>query len=343
MRIRWNLILFNLTIIFGISGCVLKADYQSVSISKINGISLAAAKELIDSTDLAPIKSINANWVALMPYAFIREGERTLNYNTEWQWIGERKEGIEVDIASSKKAGLKVMLKPHVWLTHGEYTGDFELTTEVEWLAFEKSYKTYILDFAQIAEVQHVELFCIGTEWRKFVKHRPAFWVSLIKDVRSIYTGKLTYSSNWDEYTETPFWKELDFIGVNAYFPLTEHIYPTNEELQLAWLPITKQLAELSHDTEKHILFTEYGYRSIEGTTIRPWESDTKLPVSMLEQQIALSALYQTTWNQKWMAGGFLWKWFSNHDKRGGEDHLGFTPQNKPSEMVVKEQYGKHN
>ncbi len=344
MNIRFLYLLLSTLIAFSVSNCALKTVSESQhNFTKINGLSYAAANVLIDSTDIISITDIGANWVALMPYGFLREGENKLIFNSERQWVSETTEGITKDILISKEANLKIMLKPHVWISHGAYTGDFELEKEEDWVELEKGYKNYILTFAKIAQEHKVELFCIGTEWRKFIKIRPAFWHQLIREVRTVYKGKLTYAANWDEYIETPFWKEMDYIGVNGYFPLTDKVNPSLKELELAWQPTINKLEEVSITYKKPILFTEYGYRSIEGTTIRPWESYTKVKHSMKEQEIALQALYNSTWSKPWFAGGFLWKWFNKHMMRGGEDHSGYTPQNKPAAVIIRNHYGSSN
>ena len=337
MKILGYVIILFLCVI--IDGCLTNAEVNSKSKTKINGVSYAASKVLIDSVDLTSIKNTAAGWIALMPYAFIKEGETELSYNASWQWKGESLEGIKQEISMCHQQGLKVMLKPHVWITHGEYTGDFKLTSEEDWIKFENSYTKYILDFAAIAETQKVEVFCIGTEWRLFVKERPTYWNKLIVDIRKLYTGKLTYASNWDEYTETPFWNELDYIGVNAYFPITDKANPTIEKVLQGWRPISKQLESFSLALEKPILFTEYGYRSIEGTTITPWVSDTKAIISMNEQSLALEGLFISNWKENWFAGGFLWKWFNKDIKWSTKKNSGFTPQNKPAQLVVKKYY----
>ena len=320
-------------------GCTLLADTERLQTPKINGLSYAAANKLIALNDITPMKEIGADWVSLMPYAFIRQGESKLMYSTERQWVSETLGGVSKDIVLAQKSGLKVMLKPHVWISHGAYTGDFSVLEDGDWAKFETSYKAYILAFARVAEEHHVELFCIGTEWRKFIKERPAFWDALIVEIRKVYSGKLTYAANWDEYKETPFWNQLDFIGVNAYFPLSKFKGPTPGQLEKSWQPIIEELYDLTSALDKPILFTEYGYRSIEGTTIQPWESYTKVPASMNEQEVALEVLYKTIWCKNWFAGGFLWKWFNRHNERGGTINIGYTPQNKPAELVVKKYY----
>lgn len=91
---------------------------------------------------------------------------------------------------------------------------------------------------------------------------------------------------------------------------------------------------------KKPVLFTEYGYRSVHFTGKEPWDSsrfDGK--VDLEGQNNALTALYQEFWNEPWFAGGFLWKWYHNHSKVGGERNNRFTIQNKPSEQLIKEFY----
>lgn len=333
-------ILLSFCLIVTVVGCTLQANTEQEKQSNINGLSYAAANVLIDSTDIVAMKGIGANWVALMPYGFIRQEENKLVYNSDRQWVSETTEGITKDIQLAHKAGLKVMLKPHVWINHGAYTGDFDLEKEDDWEVFETSFQNYVLEFARVAETEQVELFCIGTEWRKFINKRPKFWHQVITETKKVYSGQLTYAANWDEYSEIPFWNQLDFIGVNGYFPLTEKINPSLEELELAWQPISKHLSEVSLRFQKPILFTEYGYRSVEGTTIKPWESYSKGKASMTEQQIALQALYKSNWSKPWFAGGFLWKWFSGHSKRGGIMNSDYTPQNKPVAVIIRDQYG---
>ena len=38
-----------------------------------------------------------------------------------------------------------------------------------------------------------------------------------------MYSGKLTFGANWYlEYEDVTFWDDLDYIGIQAYFPLTK-------------------------------------------------------------------------------------------------------------------------
>ncbi len=170
-----------------------------------------------------------------MPFGFIPEGGKTVSYNSEWQWWGEKKEGVSSMIEMAKAQNLKVMLKPQIWKRHGSYTGHHSYNNDDDWLDFESSYRQFILDFAKLAEHHQLPLFCIGTEWDYFVKERPQFWTKLIQEIKKVYSGKLTYAANWDEYKRVPFWEDLDYIGVDAYFPLSEEKNPSKEQLIQAW------------------------------------------------------------------------------------------------------------
>ena len=50
-------------------------------------------------------------------------------------------------------------------------------------------------------------------------------------------------------------------------------------------------------------------------------------------------ALLEEFWEEDWFAGGFVWKWFHDHDNVGGKDNNRFTPQNKPAEQILKAFY----
>ena len=79
-----------LVLLIALSQCTIKAEEGSGKIEKIDGISVEASRQLIDSTDLRPISDLGAKWVALMPYAFIRKEEGVVHFNSPRQWVGER-------------------------------------------------------------------------------------------------------------------------------------------------------------------------------------------------------------------------------------------------------------
>ncbi|MFN0083402.1 MAG: glycoside hydrolase family 113 [Ferruginibacter sp.] len=305
----------------------------------ISGISLEASPNAIDSSCFANMKRINAKWVAIIPFAFSRPGQTGIQYNSQHQWWGEREEGIVTCIQLAHKQNMKVMLKPQLWIGGGLYTGHFKCETDSAWNEWENNYLKYILHNATLAQKTGAELFCIGTEMDNAVKLRPAFWSNLIDSVKKIYKGDLTYAANWGCFKEFSSWEKLNYIGIDAYFPISNASSPTVDELVEGWQPHFKEIEEFTAQKNKQVVFTEYGYRSIDKCAHEPWLSNNVAPLNMQAQNNAYEALYRQFVPRSWFAGGFLWKWHVNDRNAGGLLNSNYTPQNKPVESTIKKWY----
>lgn len=311
----------------------------------MNGVSFVAPSREIGSNPFMPVKMINADWVALMPFAFISEKTPEVIFDRERQWWGEKTIGTIKTIEFAKQHNLKILLKPHVWVKNQGWTGEFKLQDEEEWLIWEKSYETYILNYAAIADSLDVDAFCIGLEFKHAVNERPNFWGNLINKVRDIYSGKITYAANWDNFKNIPFWDEIDFIGINAYFPLSSKDTPDVKELRASWNDEKQSLFELSMKHKKPIVFTEFGYRSIDKAAGNQWELEHhrrfKGQPNFEIQERAYEALFNTFWDEPWFKGGFLWKWYPDLYRNLDSQNSDYTPQKKPVEKIIRERYKK--
>lgn len=310
---------------------------------KVNGLSFVAPRDSFSSEVIEPIIKTNANYGAVIPYAFMRSLDSdSLFYNRPRQWWGERPVGARHNLKLFKNHSVKTMLKPQIWIGRGAYTGDINFSTENQWQAFEKAYSEYILNFAKIASEEQAELFCIGTELGNFVDVRPEYWKQLIIEIRKIYGGKLTYAANWDEYKRVPFWEQLDYIGIDAYFPLSAERHPDKKTLKNAWTTIKSDLNSLSNKHKKPILFTEYGYISADYAAREPWKNaHDSIAVNLTLQADLYEVLYESLWSEDWFAGGFFWKWHSQTGRRSLIKR--FTPQEKPALEVITRHYNFHN
>lgn len=308
---------------------------------KINGVSFVGSREKALQENADAIAKVNANYAAVMPFGYIRNiNSPTVIFNTERQWFGESEKGAKQYIELLQKNNVKVMLKPQIWIWKGEFTGTLVMKTEEDWAVLEKSYSNFILTYAALAEETKVPLLCIGTELELFVENRPDYWKELIKEIRKLYKGKLTYAANWDEFKRTSFWEDVDYIGIDAYFPLSDKKTPTVIELKEGWQKHKKVIAALSKEKNKPVLFTEYGYRSTDYNADKPWTVDRhENPVNLIAQSNATQVILEEFWTEDWFAGGFVWKWFIDYKKAGGEKDNRFTPQNKPAQEVLKKYY----
>lgn len=308
---------------------------------RMYGMSFVAPRDSFAIEAMHAVQASGAGWIAAIPYAFTRLDEPRVHYNRERQWWGERPEGCRHTILSAHAAGLQVMLKPQVYVPRG-WTGHLDYETEAEWQSWEKDYEAYILPFADMAEELGVALFCIGTEFKAGAPKREAFWRELIAKIRSRYSGALTYAANWDEYPDTPFWDALDYVGVNAYFPLSEEPTPSPEHLREQWRPRVEELRDFAHKVQRPILFTEYGYLSVDGCAGKTWELEqqrAELPANEQAQANAIEALLATFREEEFWAGGFLWKWYPAMRSREGFTEKDYTPQGKLAMETLRKWY----
>lgn len=326
-------------LLIGLMAC---SGHQEKQDPKINGLCLVAPPFDILATHFNPIKDVGANWVAIIPYAFCSPNQPKVKFDHPSQWVGETTQGVSKAISLAKETGLKIMLKPHLWVLGQGWAGDLNYDNTEDLKLWMSSYSQYLLHFSKMAEGMQVEIVSIGTEVRHIAKEHPEYWQGLIRQVRSVYSGKLTYSANWDNYQNISFWKELDYIGVDAYFPTSESKTPGVDELINENQSVKSELEQFSRPFLKKVLFTEFGYKSVDFCTSGHWNtSDENHNINLLSQANAFDALFKTYWNEEWFAGGFAWKWHLKHSAAGGNKNREFTPQNKLAEKILKKQYEK--
>jgi hypothetical protein len=312
--------------------------------TKIKGLSFVAPREPFKNAPMMDVKAVNAAWIAVIPYGFTRQGEPSVRYEGKGrQHWGEQYEGVITTIDSAHRAGLNVMLKPQIFVGNS-WTGGLDFATDKDWALWEKDYEKYLLPFVHIADSMQVKLVCIGTEFKISVQKRPQFWHNLIVKIRKQYKGQLVYAANWDEYDLVTFWKDLDYIGVDAYFSLVAKATPSVSELELAWKPYFEQLRNVYKKEKKPILFTEFGYMPIDSCTYKSWEIEKRrrnMSINEEAQANAIDALFTVFWKEPWWAGGFLWKWFPDLRKDSPNQSKDYTPQGRKGAVVLAKWYAK--
>ncbi len=240
--------------------------------------------------------------------------------------------GLEDVIADVKSRGLRTVLKPHVDPLSG-WRGQISFDNEADWAAWFENYNNFIMHYAEIAEANGVDVLVIGTELSG-TEQRPE-WNDIIDNVRDVYSGEIVYGANWDSYQDVPFWEKVDYIGVDAYFPLTSSFDPTPEQLETAVQGVAQELKDFSELNGKQIMITEVGYQSYDGSNITPWEASTR-DVDEQEQADCYNAMLEAFFNQDWCAGIYFW---DTHWDMRDLDGFGFI--GKTAEQEVNDFYHK--
>ncbi len=280
---------------------------------------------------LERIRETGANSVAVVPYAFTLAPE-----DTRIRIRGD--EGVDrtaLTIRQAKQAGLAVTLKPHLW--SNRFTGDIEFRDAENFRHWFSIYRRWITHYARMAELENVEMFVIGNELGGVTGFEQD-WRGLIRDVRRIYSGPVTYASHWSgEFEEVAFWDQLDFIGVNFYFPLArlgETPRAGSEQVQ----QIASRLRAVSERFGKQVLFTEVGFPSLALAAFEPWRDDGST-LDLELQRDCYETLFEAFYEQPWLSGMYWWKWPSHG--RGGRFDGRHNPIGKPALEVMTDWYGR--
>jgi hypothetical protein len=282
---------------------------------------------------------LGVDWISVTPFGFMASPTAT-EIRVGGAHSLEGDERLRQEVTHAHSLGMKVTLKPHIWVRNGEWPGALKWENDETWRRWFASYRSFVLHYATLAERDGYDLFVLGTELKSATACDQACWRGLIEDVRHVFHGPVTYAANWDEAAQVPFWDALDYVGIDEYAPLVKKRGAREPELCAAWNTLAKDLEALSHRTGKRILLTELGYRATRDAAMAPatWpENDASSQFDPEHQASCFRAALQTLWGKQWLAGIYVWKWFTDsRDEAGPTD---FSLADKPAEAVMGEFY----
>ncbi len=251
------------------------------------------------------LKKLGTNWISYHPYSWIQNNGR-INYRRS-----TRQPTVVNPLRFAKKLGLKVMLKPHIghWGSKFDWRGSIKFKQERSWRRFFQHYLDWIVIQARMAQAGGAQIFSVGVEYRQTL-HRDKDWRRIIAAVRKVYKGKITYSANWDSFPKVKFWDALDYIGIQAYFPISKKKDPSTKELRRGWSKWLSQICKFSAKFNKPVIFTELGYNWASHAAARPWDhSQGGAKAGKIKLRCMKVALEEVP-KASCVKGVFLWKWF---------------------------------
>jgi hypothetical protein len=304
------------------------------------------------SEHLAYLNSIGFSAISITPFAY--QGSITAatlsGYPSETfvnRTRGESDQAMRDEIAAAKVFGHYVVLKPHIWSrdfsANGEWHGTVDQLNAADHQTWWEAYRAMSLHFAKLAADADADGYCVGTELLKLTAKYPDEWRKLIEDIRARCRRPdgsplmLSYAAHWEEEWEAiEFWDALDFIGVNAYFPLDEPVGADVDRLVRAWRPWSRRMERAARRWDRPIVFMEAGYRSVADCHREPWtwrggDYDGQA------QARAYEALFRVFGEQPWWRGIYLWKTYSSPGRsQRGEGDTDFTFEAKPAQQVIE-------
>lgn len=254
---------------------------------------------------LQELNTVGVNWIAIHPYAWVER-------NGAVNWRPAATTGyLERATVLSKDAEMRLFWKPHLG-----YWGSFRWRGDIgfgddddAWRRFFDGYRKFIVDQARFAQASGAEILAVGVEYDQTMQHESE-WRRIIQDVRGVYHGAITYAANWDQLDRVPFWDALDLIGVHAYFPLADEKDPDRESLARGWDQPLAQLAMLSKEFRKPVVFAEIGYNRSASAASEPWDFDVEdSPAHRALRQRLMEVAIQRAEAAPFVRGMFWWKW----------------------------------
>lgn len=290
---------------------------------------------------LEKLRALGTNAVSITPFSYLRDPHRPVFLRHSRGAGSENDESVIHAALCAQKLGMTVMLKPHIWLGGGSWPGNIEMQNEADWQQFFEYYYRWMRHYAVLAEMYQMGTLCVGVELGQTTTSQPEKWRELIRRLRQLYSGKVTYAANWGrEFEELTFWDDLDYIGLNCYYPLSNSDRAEDAALRAGVRKICERIEQVQRRYGKPVILTEIGFTSTPAPWQQPHESARRRPVNLEDQARSYAAVFQEFYGRKWLHGIYWWKW-PTYLEYGGPGDNDFTPNGKPAERVVAEWYGK--
>lgn len=292
---------------------------------------------------LAEAKVMGATWVAITPFGRVwdLDGEGLdLTFETP---VEQNTRDVARAIDDAHALGLHVLLVPHLWVETGGWRARIHPSDDEGWARWAARYRTFLLHWAEVAETHGVEMLSAGVELRRWVTTRHAHhFVSLLQELRAHYSGLVTYSANWDDVEYTTVLGEVDVIGVNAFFPLTQKEDATIHDLILGGEQVATDLQAIAQQWGKPVMLTEMGYTTRKDPALKPWlwpDSMDEVVIDQRAQAMAYGALLAPLTKIPECAGFFVWRTYADPGDVSQEAEWGFSPRGKLAELVLRDAF----
>jgi hypothetical protein len=286
---------------------------------------------------LAELPALHVNTLALVPVWY--QARATSTSIAPWPGVSPTDACVLHAMATARRLGLRVVLKPFVDVRDGTWRA---LIHPASWTAWFASYRAFLTHYARLAARGGASALVVGTEMSSSDATQPRAWRGVIAAARRAFAGPLTYAADWPQYRKIAFWDALDWIGIDAYFPLAPGARPSEAALLAGWQPWLSQIT--SWDAAgRPVLLTEIGYRSEAGATADPAVFNRGAPADPGLQADAFRAAFRALTPQPWLMGT-LWFWWDNPstaDRGGAPGDRGYTPRGKPAAAVLARWYGR--
>jgi glycosyl hydrolase family 113 len=244
-------------------------------------------------------------------------------------------------VQQAHQRGISILLRPliddqNLYSAHWRGTID-PSPNQAAWF---NTYKAVLQPYAALGPSDGLDVLDVGSELITLARKYPNWWALIIDQLKLTYHGAVTYSTNWDwaglpgsSQPYPSFTTQLDFLSIDAFYPLNAPINATIAQLNAAWQPWLSKVAQLRAYYKKTVVFTELGVTSQVGAYRQPWVWNPNTGLSLEAQRRYYVASCAAT--RPYRLGLYWWAYYSLDAPSSPLTDPGYDPHGKPAEAEI--------
>ena len=274
----------------------------------------------------------NANFVILVPNGLQETPQsEKICYTSEATMTDDELKSM---IAYAQTLGLRVALKPTAnckngtWRAHINFF-DEDVPCEPKWGNWFGSYMEFQRHYARISQEMGCEMHIAGCEM-VMSEHREKEWRQTIAEIRSEFSGLVSY--NTDKYQEhnVHWWDCVDVISSSGYYPIDD------------WETQLDRIETVVKQYQKPFFFAEAGCMSVSGSKNVPNDWTIRGEIDLQGQADWYEAMFTACEKRNWVDGMALWSWTHQlYPANEAACHGDYEIFAKPAERVISSYYQK--
>jgi hypothetical protein len=245
---------------------------------------------------------------------------------------------IAIFLAAAAKAHIRVTLRPvldeNALITQNPqaWRGTIEPRSRAAWF---RSYRTMLLPYAAAAQAGHAGTFVLATELDS-LEGDPE-WPGLVRSVRSVYSGQLTYDENYSEFATDAANPPLPSHDVDAYPQFSLPDGASVARLTQSW---DAWLGAHPLSVRRDLTLSEIGIGAVAGSYDDPWDW-VRLRTAPVDARVQ-AAWYQAACNAvsaEQIGGGLYWyevSFDANPADPGPFESDRLTFLDRPAQRVIR-------
>jgi hypothetical protein len=287
-----------------------RIDYKTKNLSSLvlTGYGLTSYKLARVEAYLEELTRLNANTASFLYTCYTQDKNSSIVDCGSYDSPGL--EELSDAIGLAKRAGFIVNLRVYIDISAGGWRCHWNPMNKKE--AFKNINQT-LSHMASFAEKRKIELFIIGAELCELTKKKyTQNWINIIKDIRKLYKGKITYGANWGnvngiiEWKEIAFWSHLDYFGIDHYRPIPNMI-KTNDISDYQDIHFKEYITH-AKKYQKEIIITELGFPGHENGNLRPFDWTLKGKDDQIKQARYYKKTLSAINRNPEIKGLFVWR-----------------------------------